>query len=402
MIKIEDKSQCCGCNACASRCPKQCISLQEDTEGFRYPVIDMASCIDCGVCEKVCPVINPGEERIPLQAYAAVNPNEAVRMQSSSGGVFTIIAEKIIEEGGVVFGTAFDENWEVHHTYTDTKEGLEAFRGSKYLQSRIESSYRDAERFLKEGRKVLFSGSPCQVAGLKRYLRKEYDNLLAVDFICHGVPSPKVWRKYLNENFSAQRADAGKNSVLSSSINKVPVITGIAFRDKTLTGWKKYSFVVRGTSASKADKNTVLLSGIFNENLYMQAFLNNLILRPSCYACPTKKGQSGSDITLADFWGVEHVLPELDDDKGVSLILINSPKYNHIYKFLRPNLNNIAFDTVLSYNSAWSDSVIPHRKRPFFFNRLNKGCKVSYLLNEVLYPTFIHKVKFKLFTIFSN
>lgn len=401
MIKIEDKTKCCGCNACASRCPKQCITLQEDAEGFRYPVIDMALCIDCGVCERVCPVIHPGEERTPLQAFAAVNPNETIRMQSSSGGVFTILAEQIIAEGGVVFGAAFDDNWEVHHTYTETKEGLEVFRGSKYLQSRIETAYQDAERFLKNGRKVLFSGTPCQVAGLKRYLRKGYDNLLAVDFICHGVPSPKVWRKYLEENFSAQRADAGKNSVLSSSINKVPVITGIAFRDKTLTGWKKYSFVVRGKSASKADKNTVLLSDICSDNIYLLAFLNDLSLRPSCYACPSKKGLSGSDLTLADFWGIEHLLPHLDDDKGVSLLLVNSEKGVQIANNLIPTVYQVDFNMILPYNSAWADSVCPHRKRLFFFKRLDKNRCIHSLIKESLHPTFLQKVKYKFSKIFS-
>lgn len=395
MIKIEDKTKCCGCNACASRCPKQCITLQEDAEGFRYPVIDMALCIDCGVCERVCPVIHPGEERTPLQAFAAVNPNETIRMQSSSGGVFTILAEQIIEEGGVVFGAAFDDNWEVHHTYTETKEGLEVFRGSKYLQSRIESAYQEAEHFLKDGRKVLFSGSPCQVAGLKCFLRKSYDNLLAVDFICHGVPSPKVWRKYLEENFSAQRADAGKNSVLSSSINKVPVITGIAFRDKTLTGWKKYSFVVRGKSASKADKNTVLLSGIFYENQYMQAFLNDLILRPSCYACPSKKGQSGSDITVADFWGIEHVLPDLDDDKGVSLLLAHTDKGKEFISSHVPNCVLVDAAQSLNHNTAFYKSVSVHPNRTYFFKRLDK-MSLSRLIVCSLRPSLKVRVKNKI------
>lgn len=392
MIKIDNKSQCCGCNACASRCPKQCITLQEDAEGFRYPVIDIALCIDCGVCERVCPVIHPGEERTPLQAFAAVNPDETIRMQSSSGGVFTAIAEQIIAEGGVVFGAAFDENWEVRHTYTETNEGLAAFRGSKYVQSRIDTAYQDAERFLKDGRKVLFSGTPCQVAGLKHYLRKEYDNLLAVDFICHGVPSPKVWRKYLEENFSARRADAGKNSVLSSSINKVPVITGIAFRDKTMAGWKKYSFVVRGKSASKADKNTVLMSGIFYENLYMQAFLNDLILRPSCYACPSKKGQSGCDVTLADFWGIEYVLPSMDNDKGVSLLLAQTDRGENFISTYMPYCILVDINQALQYNLAFYKSYPIHPRRPYFFKRLDRD-SLNRLVPNSLYPSLKTRIK---------
>lgn len=400
MIKIEDKSHCCGCNACATRCPIQCITLIEDMEGFRYPVIDTSLCINCGVCEKVCPIIHQEEEKKPIESYAIINPDESIRMQSSSGGAFTAIAEQVISEGGVVFGASFDENWEVHHTYTETKSGLSAFRGSKYLQSRIESSYRDAERFLKAGRKVLFSGSPCQIAGLKRYLHKEYDNLIAIDFICHGVPSPKVWRIYLKEKISSIRTEAGEKSVLSSSLNRVPVITGIAFRDKEMTGWKKYSFVIRGKSAFKTDKNLVLLSNILHENIYMQAFLNDLILRPSCHNCPSKKGKSGSDITLADFWGIEKILPSLDDDKGVSLLLVNSKKGINVTDNISSIISNVDFNTIFQYNSSWADSVNPHRKRDYFFQRLKKAKNVSFLIKETLYPTFIQKIRFKVYNFF--
>lgn len=218
MISINDKKDCCGCAACVQRCPKQCITLHEDNEGFLYPQVDESLCIDCGLCEKVCPVINQADERTPLGVYAAKNPNESVRMQSSSGGVFTMLAERIIDEDGVVFGACFDERWEVVHSYVETKEALAKFRGSKYVQSKIGSTYQQVEGFLKSGRKVLFSGTPCQIAGLKKYLRKEYDNLLAVDFICHGVPSPGVFRTYLQEeiNRSFARQGDGKNTVLLS------------------------------------------------------------------------------------------------------------------------------------------------------------------------------------------
>lgn len=367
MIKIEDKSQCCGCNACASRCPKQCIVLQEDQEGFRYPKIDTSQCINCGVCEKVCPVIHHENERKPLEAFAVVNPDEPIRLQSSSGGVFTVIAEQIIAEGGVVFGAVFDENWEVCHTYTETPKGLAAFRGSKYLQSRIESAYQNAEQFLKAGRKVLFSGTPCQIAGLRQYLRKEHENLLTVDFICHGVPSPKVWRKYLDSSFPTQKRTITKNSALPPSIK----ITKIAFRNKTLNGWKTYNFVVWGKSISKTDQSTVLSSCKYYDNIYMQAFLNNLILRPSCYACPSKKGKSGSDITLADFWGIEHLIPNLDDDKGTSLLLAQTDKgKNFIYTYL-PYRILVNTDQALKYNSAFYESVFVHPKRSFFFKKLD-------------------------------
>ena len=214
MINIIDKKNCCGCNACVQHCPKSCVTMQEDEEGFLYPIVDQEACIDCGLCEKVCPVLNQGEERKPLQVYAANNPNEEIRMQSSSGGVFTLLAETIIQEGGVVFGARFNDDWEVIHDYTETKEELAAFRGSKYVQSRIGDSYCQAEQFLKKGRKVLFTGTPCQIAGLNLFLRKEYGNLLTVDFICHGVPSPGVWKSYLEELIALQ--GNRKNTVLLS------------------------------------------------------------------------------------------------------------------------------------------------------------------------------------------
>lgn len=397
MIEIKDKSHCCGCNACATRCPKQCIILKEDMEGFSYPVIDTSLCIDCGLCEKVCPVIHPEEEeKKPIESYAIKNPNEFIRMKSSSGGAFTAIAEQIISEGGVVFGASFDENWEVHHTFTETKNGLSDFRGSKYLQSRIESSYRDAERFLKDGRKVLFSGSPCQIAGLKRYLNKKYDNLLTIDFICHGVPSPKVWRIYLKEKISTINWESRDNTSLQTSLKKFPIITEIAFRDKEITGWKNYRFVIRGKSALMAANNSVLTSDIGYNNIYMQAFLNDLILRPSCYKCPSKKGKSGSDITLADFWGIEKFLPSLDDDKGVSLLLVNSKKGIKIIENI-PIISNVDFDTIFQYNSSWACSVSPHRKRDYFFKRIEKAKYISSLIKETLNPTFIQKIRFKFY-----
>ena len=199
-------------------CSRHCISMHEDNEGFLYPIVDKEACIDCGLCEKVCPVIHQGEPTEPLSSYIAINPNEEIRLKSSSGGIFTLLAEKIIADGGVVFGARFDKNWNVVHAWTDTIVGLAPFRGSKYVQSRIGNTYKETKEFLQQGRKVLFSGTPCQVAGLKKYLRKEYDNLLTVDFICHGVPSPGVWRRYLSElreSLRAERGD-GKNTVFAS------------------------------------------------------------------------------------------------------------------------------------------------------------------------------------------
>lgn len=366
MIDIKEKKNCCGCSACVQVCPKQCITFDEDKQGFRYPLVNKDVCIDCGLCEKVCPAINQSEPKKPLKVYAAKNPNEYIRMKSSSGGVFTMLAEAIIEEGGVVFGARFNEHWEVIHAYTETKEGLEPFRGSKYVQSIIGNTYVQAKEFLLSGRKVLFTGTPCQIAGLKKFLRKDYENLFTVDVVCHGVPSPLVWRSYMNDIVLCPEGTAGKNSVLSS-LNERPVITGVAFRDKT-TGWKKYGFVVHGKSADRADKNTVLLSGndykeqvllheTLDKNLFMQVFLKDLCLRPSCTQCPAKRGKSTSDITLADYWGISNYYPEMDDDKGTSLILINNERGKTIVDSITLNYIETHYLEALSGNPSIEKSI---------------------------------------------
>ena len=232
MIRIVDKKKCCGCGACAQRCPRKCITMHTDKEGFAYPVVDTGQCTNCGLCEKVCPVINQQPEQQPIATYAAINSNNMVREHSSSGGIFTLLAEEAINNGGVVFGAAFNKKWEVEHIFVDNANDLKRLRGSKYMQSDIGNSYAMAEKFLKEGKEVLFSGTPCQVAGLKRFLRKEYKNLKTVDFVCHGTPSPLVWRKYLNEVCHA---------------NNISVITDIQFRNKA-EGWKNYSFQIKYTN----------------------------------------------------------------------------------------------------------------------------------------------------------
>lgn len=180
MIEIRNKRDCCGCNACVQKCPQQCIGQSEDAEGFIYPQVDKARCVGCGLCEKVCPVINQNPKSKPLKVMAGRNGNEEIRMVSSSGGAFTLLAGEIIGRGGVVFGARFDENWNVVHSYTECTDGLAAFRGSKYVQSRIGETFSQAEKFLKQGREVLFTGTPCQIAGLRRFLGKEYDNLLSI------------------------------------------------------------------------------------------------------------------------------------------------------------------------------------------------------------------------------
>lgn len=387
MINIAVKSKCTGCSACVQKCPKQCISFEEDREGFKYPKVKLSVCIDCGLCEKVCPVLQQDKPRNPVIVYAAKNSNLSTRLASSSGGIFALLAETILRQNGVVFGARFDNEWNVIHDYTESLDGLSVFLGSKYVQSKIGNTYKYAERFLKEGRKVLFSGTPCQIVGLKKYLRKDYDTLLTVDFVCHGVPSPMIWRGYLNEKIRPLGVD-GRNMVSQLSLKDLPVITGISFRDKRY-GWKKFGFSVRAKSASKADKNLVsqsvevtdktLLYEPHKANLYMKGFLKNLYLRPSCYACPAKCGKSGADYTLADFWGASTYVGDFDDDKGLSAVLVYKNKVN--IESLDMAFKVVGLNDILSQNPAVIKSSRMKGGRDRFFQHYNREHQID-LINR--------------------
>lgn len=375
MIEIVEKSDCVGCEACVQRCPKQCIVMKEDAEGFLYPQIDIEKCIDCGLCERVCPVINQGEPRKPLVAYAAKNQDESVRLSSSSGGVFTALAEYVIAQGGVVFGARFDESWNVVHDYVETIEGLSAFRGAKYVQSRIGQSFLRAETFLKQGRMVLFSGLPCQITGLKKFLRKDYDNLITVELFCHGVPSPMVWKRFLEEDVAIPHIR----------------LKSISFRDK-VSGWKNYSFFY-----SQEDANGVQLHRMpFAKNLFMRGFLADLYLRPSCYHCPAKQFKSGSDLTIGDYWGVKLAHPELDDDKGVSAVLVNTDRGVKILQTVQHiSLYASTFENVVKCNPALMKSAQEPAKRPLFFELLNQY-KVSEIVVKLTHISFLCKMQRKI------
>lgn len=355
MIKTTDKHNCCGCEACVQRCPKQCISFLEDEEGFSYPEIDISICIDCGLCEKVCPVLNQSDTHTPIQAYAAINQDEAVRAQSSSGGIFTSIAEKVISTGGVVFGARFNDNWEVEHCCINREEDLKNIRGSKYVQSRIGTAYQEVENFLKEDRKVLFSGTSCQVAGLKKFLRKEYDELITVDVVCHGVPSPKLWKEYL------------------ATLKHVSPIKSVNMKDKT-EGWKGYKLTIQGEKETFSERTAI--------NKYMLAFSQNLSLRPSCYQCPAKAGRCGSDITLGDYWGVEKLIPTMYDNKGTSFVCANTQKGSVILETLPIEKKIADYDASIPYNACIVASTSEPLCRTDFWKRYNEcGVKVLQALS---------------------
>lgn len=350
MIRIENKANCCGCSACIERCPKQCITLAEDNEGFSYPSVDHSKCIECGLCESVCPFIHTQEARLPIKVLAAINKDEQIRLGSSSGGLFSSIATQIIKQGGVVFGARFDKDWLVNIGFTETIEGLSAFRGSKYLQARIGNSFVECEEFLKSGRKVLFSGSPCQIAGLKRFLHCDYENLITVDFVCHGVPSPKVWKLYLKEVLAA--------------VNE----------HKNLFDYK--------FSYSECKNGIFSIVSPFNSNDYMKAFLKDLILRPSCYHCKVREGRSMSDITIGDYWGIQNACPNMDDNKGTSLALLHSTKGLEILNFTDCMSMETTFEDATASNPAIISSPHPCKTRDSFFIDIDKPQSIIKLIRK--------------------
>lgn len=366
MIEVKEKSFCCGCNACVQCCPKQCIIMHEDEEGFLYPTVNKDVCVDCGLCESVCPFLQTTESVVPIQVLAAKNKDENVRINSSSGGIFYALANSVIHEGGVVFGAVYDDSWEVKIACAEKLEDIKPMMGSKYVQSKVGDAYKIAESFLKQGREVLFTGTPCQIAGLKKFLgKKKYSNLFAVDIICHGVPSPGVWRKYLTETF-------GEDSVAKQSPKSSLSLSSIEFRNKLMYGWKNFGFVVRGVASPKQGENSVLMSDIFSRNPYMKGFMNNLYLRPSCHACNVKNLKSGSDITLGDYWGIASLIADYDDDRGVSAITVNTAKGKSLLDRLDIDCRETEFSELCCRNSALISSSDIHPNRNKFYHDISK------------------------------
>lgn len=357
--------------------------MRADNEGFLYPVVDVSRCIDCGLCEKVCPELNKRLPGTPLKVVAAKANDRNIVMQSSSGGIFTLLAVKVINEGGVVFGARFDENWNVVHDYTESLDGLDAFRRSKYVQSRIGNTFGKAEEFLKSGRVVLFTGTPCQINGLKLFLHKDYENLLAVDIACHGVPSPSVWNIFLREYLQG-----------------IPLaeISSINFRDKRL-GWENYCFTVK----SGDDNTNKEISSPYRENIYMRAFLKNLITRPSCENCCAKTPLNASDLTIGDFWGIRNVSPDFYDENGVSIIICNTDKGVKWLEALDMALVPADFEFAKRYNGGFFNSP-NHRNRLKYFRGLQKERKKSFreYTKRALRPELVVRLKRKLKRLFSK
>ncbi len=366
MVNIENKCNCTGCSACAAACPRKCIEMREDQEGFLYPKIDAAQCVRCGVCEQVCPVLSEKPGQIP-DAYATVNLNEETLSQSSSGGIFSLLASSILDKGGVVFGAALTSDGRVAHTAVHTPENLSALRGSKYVQSDIGNTYREAKDLLEKGVPVYFSGTPCQIAGLLKFLKRDYPHLLTQDLVCHGVPSPLVFRKYME--YQKENHGAAPKSVL--------------FRKKHPT-IKPYALAITFENGSVYESAP-------GADPYMKAFLRNVSLRPSCYDCRFKSAGRVSDITLADYWGIDKVHPEFSSEDGVSLVFLHSEKGKRAFAKLEGRVRAIrsnAQEAIAHNPSAVESSKCPAGRGRFFRalsrksfpEAVEKGCKDSLVL----------------------
>lgn len=354
-VSILEKEKCTGCYACYNACPKDCISMKRDMEGFVYPMIDKEQCVECGLCNKACPVISKvfvSENSDNPDIYAAWSMDEDIRLNSTSGGVFSELAIRFMKDGGYLCGARYNETHHIEHCIVNTREGLDKIRQSKYAQSDMGRVYRDVKKLLKDGEKVLFCGTPCECAGLINYIGHRDNNLLIIDFICRGSNSPKVYEKFLD--YLEEKYD--------SKIKKV------WFKNKTY-GWNRFATKVEfenGESYLEDRDNDIYIVGYIKHNLYM---------RPSCADCEYRTLPRVSDITLADFWGVKMSNEELDIEKGTSLVMVNSEKGRAEFERIKDNIyyeEKTLADT-LEKNPSIFTSPVMNPKRRYFFENLDKA-----------------------------
>lgn len=351
MIELQDKTQCCGCTACKSICAHNAITMKADGMGFMYPEVNAEKCTNCGLCERVC-AFHRNYDKSHLTTnqslYAARLKDISDVEHSQSGGAFAALGRWMIAQGGVVYGAGYAEHYRVVHKRAETTEELEGLRGSKYVQSSMEDVFLQVKDDLRAGRKVLFSGTACQTAGLQSFInKKDRENLLLVDIVCHGVPSPAIAYDYIAhlEN---------KHKCRISHFN---------FRDKSEKGWDNpfESYIVKGKK--------------YHSRHFTRIYFSCICLRPSCSACPFTNFLRPSDITIADFWDRHHRYPELTaDNKGISTIICNTDRGLQIYNEIEPQLVSHA----ISHDDAWQHNLehptTPHLQSAQFENDyLSKG-----------------------------
>lgn len=386
MLEVIEKDKCCGCSACFSACGHQAITMQLDSEGFEYPIINQEARVDCGLCQSVCPVLqyeNRKDIRVKNSdvqiGFSARNKNFSQRLLSSSGSIFPPIAEWILDNDGLVVGAAYDNDFNVVHKFVESKDELCALQGSKYLQCKADNdTFKNIRNELKAGRKVLYSGMACQVEGLKSFLRKDYANLYTIDLICMGIPSYVVWQKYLSAFFGGEK------------------IKSINFKEKSI-GWDTFTFRV------DTDKRIFKERGM--HNLYLRSMFLSWNMRPSCFQCPFKKAKRISDFTLADAWGVFHNTPEINDNKGLSSVIVHSNKGFELWNILKDKIDSVqvSIDDIAAGNSNLITNKPQTGDRKLFFETLNVNSKEAFLnLCSIRKAPLKQRIKNKLIAMLSR
>lgn len=371
----KQKDLCYGCRACEQICPREAISMHPNQEGFIYPTIDQKKCIDCGLCERVCPTQEINKEKLlypeKTVVYAAWNSDLSSRLKSTSGGLFFVLATKVILNGGVVYGVAMDESMTVAHRRVENVEDLAKLRGSKYVQSDTRNTFSEVKKDLLKGIQVLFSGTPCQIAGLRGFLQKDYSNLVTIDLVCHGTPSPMIFKKHIDylNNMRGQ-------------------IKSFQFRDKKKSGWRAY--------VSYECENGVKESCTTGNDFYCYAFYSNWINRESCYLCEYSQARRVGDITLSDFWGGERTVKALKVQRkyGYNLVVCNTMKGQDLFNGILDRIDYIEAD--MSAAKQGDVRLCHAEEKPHLRDIIYKECEEKgypYIVEKYKYrPSFIRKM----------